>query len=672
MRYRRLIYCVLLILIVPLTGCIKETYDFDVLSKKALLSPTLILPLLKGSAAFSDIVSQGDMLVTGSDGSVKLVFRKDSVIFLERNDLYDLDDMVSYNRSFRTGNLKIDQFGGSLSFTPSELSDYNTVKAFPEFNNFKRAVFSSGFMELKVINRTPVATGAFKFSLLGPRGSIGDLSVPALMAGEEFAATISLAAKELGRLSVELSGVPIDIGYTEGDLLFLVNAKEPMISSGQAVIPLQMVSRPGDIDHLDLFPGTGVEIDNLLFSSGRLTWKTTSSGLLGGRFDITLPTAFQYGQPVTEHLAVNALINTRGGIQLAGVTANLNSDPVQPFNRIPFSCDLYVSSNNRMVYFSCNDNVNLEMRLSDSEPDFAKGYFGRQVHSIPAQTLETGIEEFTRNLKGRISFTDPVVRLIYSNSFSFPINVALDVEGKRGAEMVSLGLDPFAIDYPSSPEKRNVHGSYVIGKNNSSLPELISLPPDEIVISGSAKFNPDEAGSTSRNNYIFEASRFVASVEVEVPLSMRLDKIHLSDTLDNFLSGGKINSAMKMGKSAGSPGVSILRLDLDVKNGFPFDVACRISLFDTYTGTVKSSLDASQVLKAAGTDQNGIANTTTVTTTRIDFSNEFFNSINDSDKIIIDFFVNTSGFREVRIFAGYKIDFSAAVTVRPEFEFLLP
>jgi hypothetical protein len=663
----------LLVLVMLMPGCIKETYDFDRLSKEALLSPTLILPVLKGSTSFSDIVSQGDMLITGSDGYMKLVFRKDSVIYLERDDFYDLDDMVSYNKSFRTGNLKIDPFGGSLTFTPSELSTTSAGKAFPGFSNFSRAVFSSGFLEMKVINRMPVASGPFQLSLVGSQGSVKDQVINALMAGEEFTTTISLAGKELGNnLSIEISGAPAGIGNNDGDLLFLISAREPVISSGKAVIPLQMISGSASDDHLDLFPGTGVEIDRLLFSRGRLTWKTTSSGLLGGRFDITLPTALRNGLPVTEHLGVNALLNTKGGIQLAGVAADLNSDPAQPFNRIPFSCALFVSSNNTLVNFSSGDNVNLEMRLSDSEPDFAKGYFGMQVYSIAAQSLNTGIEEFTRNLKGRMLFTDPVVRLDYSNSFSFPINVALEVEGKRGAGIVSLGLDPFAIDFPAPPEKRDVHGSYVIGKNNSSLPELISLPPDVIVFSGSAKFNPDEDGSKSRNNYIFGASRFVASVEVEVPLLMRLDRIHLSDTVDNFLSGGKINTAMKTKKSGSSGNINILRLDLNVRNGFPFDVACRISLFDSYTGTVKSSLDASQILKAAGTDQNGIAGLPAATSTAIDFTGEFLNSINDSDKIIIDFFVNTSGSKEVRICAGYRIDFSAAVTVRPEFEFELP
>jgi hypothetical protein len=493
------------------------------------------------------------------------------------------------------------------------------------------------------------------------------------MAGEEFTSTISLAGKELGNtLAIELSGAPIGNQNIEGDLLFLISAKDPVISSGKAVIPLQMISGSGEDDHLDLFPGTGVEIDRLLFSRGRLTWKTTSAGMLGGRFEIFLPTSLRNGQPVSEHLGVNALLNTKGGIQLAGVAADLNSDPAQPFNRIPFSSALYVTSDNKLANFSCNENFSLEMKLSDSEPDFAKGYFGMQVHSIAAQALNTGIEEFTRKLKGRILFTDPVVKLDYSNSFSFPINVALDVEGKKGAGLVSLGLDPFAIDYPSSPDKRDVHGTYVIGKNNSSLPELISLPPDEIVFSGSAKFNPDEGGSTARNNYIFGTSRFVASVEVEVPLRMRLDKIHLSDTVDNFLSGGRMNAAMKMKKPGSSGNINIERLDLNVRNGFPFDVSCRISLLDNRTGTIRSSLDASHILRAAGTDQNGISDSPAETSTVIDFSAEFLNSINDSDKIIIDFFVNTSASKEVRICADYSIDFSAAVTIRPEFEFELP
>jgi hypothetical protein len=46
---KRLIFSVLTIILMAGTGCMKDTYDFKMLSKKAQLSPTLAMSAVKGS-----------------------------------------------------------------------------------------------------------------------------------------------------------------------------------------------------------------------------------------------------------------------------------------------------------------------------------------------------------------------------------------------------------------------------------------------------------------------------------------------------------------------------------------------------------------------------------------------------------------------------------------------
>ena len=74
------------IMVLSITGCIKETYNMNMLSKKAHLSPTLAISAVKGDIAFSDMVKPNDTVVFDQNKLVTLVFKKDSVVDLKLSD----------------------------------------------------------------------------------------------------------------------------------------------------------------------------------------------------------------------------------------------------------------------------------------------------------------------------------------------------------------------------------------------------------------------------------------------------------------------------------------------------------------------------------------------------------------------------------------------------------
>jgi hypothetical protein len=59
------------------------------------------------------------------------------------------------------------------------------------------------------------------------------------------------------------------------------------------------------------------------------------------------------------------------------------------------------------------------------------------------------------------------------------------------------------------------------------------------------------------------------------------------------------------------------------------------------------------------------------TSTRIEFTREFFSSITKADKIIFQFTLNTTsdGSQDVKIYSDYRIDFNAALVVKPDINF---
>jgi hypothetical protein len=307
-----------------------------------------------------------------------------------------------------------------------------------------------------------------------------------------------------------------------------------------------------------------------------------------------------------------------------------------------------------MVEFTNQDGIVLELGLSSPDFDYMKGFFGQEVQSIDADVIDLDLDEVMSKISGTFSFASPLIKLNYTNSFAFPIEISFNAKGIKGTESVNLGLAPFTISYPEAPAQREVSSSFSISRSNSSLPQLISMPPEQIEFSGSAKMNP---GTThDMNNYIFGNSSFIGSVEVEVPLEFSLQNIQFSDTTENFLSGEDV------------PDFKNLKLSLNVKNGFPLDASLNLKLYDSETRTVKGVIDAPQILKAAPVDANGKATGVTESSTVIEFAGDFLNNINNADSIIFNFKLNTAGQNNIKIYSDYSIDFNAALIVKPEIE----
>ena len=105
-------------------GCVRETYDLNMLSKEAHISPTVGVAAARGDISLSDLIKESDTVVFGTDKSITLVFKKDSVIDFKLADYYDLNNMVSFNDSYPIGDLSLAPFTGNISFTLDQISTH--------------------------------------------------------------------------------------------------------------------------------------------------------------------------------------------------------------------------------------------------------------------------------------------------------------------------------------------------------------------------------------------------------------------------------------------------------------------------------------------------------------------------------------------------------------------
>jgi len=160
-----------------------------------------------------------------------------------------------------------------------------------------------------------------------------------------------------------------------------------------------------------------------------------------------------------------------------------------------------------------------------------------------------------------------------------------------------------------------------------------------------------------RNNYIFSNSRFLGSVEVNVPLQLWINNLQLSDTLDNFL---------KLKSTDNTSFIDSLQINIVANNGFPFGASLKVMLYDSITKAVLKTINATNLIKPAPVDANGKVTGKTESSVTIDFSKTFFTAVSSANKVIFMFTLNTTGngTNDVKIYSDYSISFKASLFVK--------
>jgi hypothetical protein len=704
---KRISVYVLILVLVASAGCVKETYDMDTLSGRVHLSPAFGLPVVRGTVTLSDFVEPVDTILIDSDtiflyaeddNVIRFVFRKDSIISFNLEDYYDFDDMISYNETFTVGELDLGSFYDTIVFSLDEISmkfppavraalvllDGTTgdFPAFPAisldqktygpFDNFEYATFSDGVIKLTVTNNLTIPVSGLNIQLYNAAGPtpVGDpFTFTLINPGQTLSDSIELtdvilsnsliAAASLGDnpgaddVYIDLDNSSIDISIAGRDL---------KIKSGRVILPIQDVVSIDEKDTVSFDAGEDIEIDEIKVLSGDLSYSISALVPIKASVTITLPTSDRGGSPVSETITVEPNTTLNGNISLANSTIDLGTITTQPYNMLPIYYGLEVSSDGQMVDFNSTDEVSLDIEMLDPDIDYIKGYFGQYGDTIDTDTLDLEIEDILENITGSVTI-NPSISLNYQNSFAIPVEIDLDAVGYRENDSVDIDLDAQSLNYPSAPAERDVSGSFTVNKDNSQLPELISLLPEKIRFGGSAVMNP-QGNTGSRDNYIFGDSRFLGDLEIEVPLDFRISNLHFADTVDNFMEDLDIEEDSPVTPED----VEYLRIQFAAQNGFPLGISVTMSLYDSTNATILSTIDATDLLEAATVDSNGRVTEPAESSTELEITSEFWDSIEDAGKVIFNVTLVTKDYEttDVKIYNDYYIEYKAALQVKAD------
>ncbi|MCU0455646.1 MAG: hypothetical protein MUE74_05020 [Bacteroidales bacterium] len=414
-------------------------------------------------------------------------------------------------------------------------------------------------------------------------------------------------------------------------------------------------------DTVTFEPGDDIRVERIVVNTGTVNYSIRSTSLAPASFTIKLLSVLRAGIPVTQVINIPANSTVTGSVSLNSADIDLSKDPKMKYNRLPVEYQVTATSGS----FAITDLMFVTMDIPSPEFDYAKGYFGNKTESIDDDTLDMEIEDILDRISGEFLLSSPSITLNYSNSFALPVELNLEATGFRGTETVDLGLDPFQLSYPAAPGGRDKSASFTVDKNNSDLPQLVSMPPEKIRFFGSAEMNP--GGFTgAMDNYIFGNSRFIAGMEVEIPLEFRIGNLQFTDTTDNFL---KIEDEEDM--PVNTEDFEFLRIDFEAENGFPLGIAIKMILYDSLTFHNIDTVAASTFLEPANVNAEGRVTEPKSCTTSIEIDREFWSSIKEANRIIFSFTLNTTdgGTKDVKIYSDYGIDFRASLVLKPDIKF---
>lgn len=419
------------------------------------------------------------------------------------------------------------------------------------------------------------------------------------------------------------------------------------------------ISVSGIRDTIDIDPGDDIKIKDMSILTGDASYTFTSWCSFDVQLDLTAPTIDAGGAPFTESITIPAGSTVNGTLNFDGALVGFNSDPAQPYNRLPLEYDITVPS--PPGTYNPSDSVKVVLEMNEPEFDYARGYFGYHSESFEKDTLDLEMEDFFSRLSGSIFLTSPSITVNYLNSFGIPMRLTASVKGMNDTEEITLDRDPIDIDYPATIDDREVSSSFTIDKNNSSLPELISMLPYEIEYAGSADINPD---GESMDNIVFGDSRFLADIDVEVPMEFRIANLQLSDTTDNFLRSDDVEEDNPL------EDLEELKFDLYMENGFPLGATVMIELYDSTSMSVLETIETGDLFTPAPVDADGRVTEPSIGNAEIEFTPAFLDATQEADKIIFTFTLNTSenGTKDVKIYSDYSILFKAAVKLKAGLE----
>ena len=407
---------------------------------------------------------------------------------------------------------------------------------------------------------------------------------------------------------------------------------------------------------INFTPGTNnPKMDSIVFKSGMLDLKLNSDFRFNGKVKIEIPTARKNGKMFSETLTLNYTGNVPVVANLAVDLTGYQFDMTKggtTYNQFVVNYELTLSgsgpaptTSNKVVMSGSFKNLNFGRIFGD---------LGQLPLSADKDTVDVSIFKNAIG-SGLISFVDPRLKMILSNSYGIPINATI-----AQLDAYTPGAIPFQVTgFPNplplySPGMNQIGqtltGSFTLNNMNSNLATIIKKIPQSFIYKIDSKTNPSGA---THNNFILDTSRFKVDLEVQLPLWGTAKDFVLIDTADFKLEENLTSE------------VESATIRTFNSNGFPMDVAMQVYFADsTYKKLDSLVIPYQLILRSALVNPvTGKVVSPTEKIYDVSISGERVAKLKTAKYLLIKATATTTsgGNTNVKIYTNYKIDVKLGV-----------
>ena len=541
---------------------------------------------------------------------------------------------------------------------------------------FERAILNNGLLSIDINNNLPLVINSMDFEIRNTLDNeiIFNESITNITEFSTRNITFDLAqslngTEIQGNLTVSIGNIDISAPSSFGATIpinfadfiaFSISLIDLEVESATAIFPAQNVV---DLDEdVEL---QGLEDAELIFAvldTGIVNVQVRSTLPIPITVRYTLPSATQNGIPFSFEAivppSIGGAISFDENFPFFNYDIDLTGADQNSFNRFNSNTTARINDTETIVDLSLDDTLSIILQVATFKPSFIRGYLGRD-------TIEVGPETIDFDLPGSIDLSQIEVEDV---RLDFVVENHIGVEGQLElrqltAQNTTTG-DTRNLPLPSTTTV--IEAGIDLGNEAQSrtttiaidnAEDLININPDQLSFELALETNPN--GNTPLySNFAYNESGLSASVNVEIPFSVRAAGFVLMDTVD-----------LDFGDDVTTPDqVSSGIISFIIDNGFPVEATIEAIFLDALGNPIDTLAGTDAILSAVIDANSGQVSTTTQT--KLDFAmpNERANAILLAQRVIFRVVLDTKPDNEfVEFYSFYAMD----IAVTADFNLLI-
>lgn len=715
---RKLIFPIVfisLIFYLSFQSCVKDNMDFNKMSDQLIWSPGWAIPLAYGSLTISDMIKEIEDTLEFSDPDengrryLNFIFSDDSILSIQVNEFLEISDQEALHQEMILGEMEIDDINYShqlslwdivpnidISTSAFLLAHHGQLEKFPEISlqnagvydldrmeNFNYLVLSEGQIDYTVENKFPVAIQQINLILKNQSDNsiLGTMTFTDIPPGESRIESIDLSGKTLSNqiyfeiTSISSPGSGNDLVLINLDNVININVSTHSfkVISGEAIISDQLIELNDVSFDLD-FTEINAKITEIKLKSTLINYNISTPLPIDMIITLKLPTVTIDNKVVEVPIFIpGANNNVNGRIDLDGAIMDLSTDPDHPYNRIPILATIEIIGGNSFVVFNSEDRFFMDFGFEGMGFSFAKGYFGQIEINMEESEMSLPLDMLS-NIEGGLSLLNPSMNILVYSSLGVPIAIDLDFTGESNngiSQNINYSGPQMILPYPLTIDQAYARGVLDFNKDNSSIDDLIGLPPSIIRFSGSGSSNPD--GFIDYNNFITDTSKINFGIQMNFPLTIKAENLVFQDTLP---LGSNNNEDEEFPEDEGSQlnfdFIETASLYVDVKHDLPVNIDFELVLFDSLS-QIKYDTIRVDLLVAAVYNESVDLVELSQNKEIIELTGETINNFSNANSLILKAQINTydpgdgTGPRYIKIYSDYSLEFKLGIKTDLDF-----